>query len=127
MTQRRPRRKFTKAFKKEILAKVASGEAPADLATQHGIGVTLISSWKRQMREQELDAAVDEAPRVKQSGINPKYVRDLEEKLRESNEKLGQLFLVVEGLKKMDPRFAKNAGSFIVTGTSLGQSKRRAK
>ena len=44
---------------------------------------------------------MDQAPRVKQSGVNPKYVREQEEKLRESNEKLDQLFLIVENLKKL--------------------------
>jgi transposase-like protein len=127
MAQKRQRRKFSKEFKREILARVARGEAPAVLAEEYDLGLTMISSWKRQLRDEELDSAVDQAPRVKHSGINPKYVRHLEEKLRESNEKLGQLFLIVEDLKKTPLGSMRNASSFIVTGTPWGRSKGRVK
>lgn len=127
MAQKKQRRKFSKEFKRDILARVAQGEAPAELAKQYDLGVTMISTWKRQLRDEELDSAVDLAPRVKHSGINPKYVRQLEEKLRESNEKLGQLFLIVEDLKKTPLGSMKNASSFVVTGTSWGRSKGRVK
>ena len=121
------RRVFTVEFKKEILAKAASGEKISELARLHGLTVQIIYYWRRQLRDQELDAAVDQAPRVKQSGVSPKYVRSLEEKLREANEKLGELYIVVEALKKMEPGFTKSASSYIVTGRPWAQSKRRAK
>lgn len=94
-------------FKREILAKAATGEKISELAKRHSLTVILIYSWRRQMRDQELDAAVDQAPRVMQSGVNPKYDRGFEEKLREANEKLGELYVVVEALKKMDQRSLK--------------------
>lgn len=114
-------------FKKEIVVKAVSGEKISDLAKVHGLTVQTIYSWRRQLREYELDAAVAKAPRVAHSGINPKYVRELEEKLRESNQKLGELYLVVDALKKMDPASTKNASSYVVTGKPWAQSKRRAK
>ena len=124
---KKERRVFTKEFKKEVVARAAQGERVAELAKQHNLTVTTIYGWRRQLRDEELDVAVDKAPRVKQAGVNPKYVRDLEEKLRESNEKLGQLYLVVEALKKMDPGLTKNANSYIVTGGPWARSRRRVK
>ncbi len=127
MREKKDRRVFSTEFKKEILARAAKGEKISDLAQEHKITVQSIYSWKRQLRDQELDAAVDKAPRVKQSGVNPKYVRQLEERLRESNEKLGQLFLIVEDLKKTPLGSMKNASSYIVTGNPWVRSKGRAK
>ncbi len=118
---------YSDEFKKEILAKVAAGEKISELARLNGLSVNIIYTWRRQMRDQELDAAVDQAPRVRQSGVNPRYVRDLEEKLREANEKLGELYIVVEALKKMDPGFTRSASSYIVSGGPWARSKRRAK
>ncbi|MBX9769503.1 MAG: transposase [Bdellovibrionales bacterium] len=127
MKQDKGRRAFSSEFKKEVLAKIAKGEKISEVAKQNGITVQTIYGWKRQMRDQELDAAVDKAPRVKQTGVDPKYVRSLEEKLRESNEKLGQLFLIVEDLKKTPLGSMKNASSYIVTGKPWDQLKRRAR
>lgn len=127
MTQKRERRAFPIEFKREVLAKAADGEKVSDLANQHGLTVQTIYSWRRQLRDRDLDDAVERAPRVEQSGVNPKYVRQLEEKLRAANEKLGELYIVVEALKKMEQGSKKNANSFIATDTSWARSKRPAK
>lgn len=124
---KKDKRIFSVEFKREVLASAEQGQKIADLARLHGLTVNTIYSWRRQLRDQELDAAVERAPRVQHSGINPKYVRSLEEHLREANEKLGELYIVVEGLKKTSPAFTKSASSFIVSGSPWGQLKRRAK
>jgi len=128
MKNKKTARQFSKEFKKELVDKINSGEATmGELAEQHKIRANLLSRWKREFREGELDSAVDQAPRVQQQGVDPKYVRQLEHRLRESNEKLGELYIVVEGLKKVraDLGFTKNVNSLIVTGTSLAPLKRR--
>jgi transposase-like protein len=127
MTQNKRPRKFSVEFKREILARVDQGEKISELAIQHNLTVQTIYNWRRQLRDKDLDAVVDQAPRVEQFGVSPKYVRSLEEKLREANEKLGELYIVVEALKKMDPGSLKSASSYIVTGRPWGQLKRRAK
>lgn len=124
---KKDRRVYSEEFKKEIVAKAASGEKISDLAKAHGLTVQIIYSWRRQLREHELDQAVAKAPRVAHSGVNPKYVRELEEKLRESNQKLGELYLVVDALKKMDLVSTKSASSYVVTGKPWAPLKRRAK
>jgi len=124
---KKDRRVFSDEFKREIVAKAAGGEKISELARIHSLTVNTIYCWRRQLRDKELDQAIDQAPRVKQSGINPKYVRSLEEKLREANEKLGELYIVVEALKKMDPGSLKSASSYIVSGRPWARLKRRAK
>lgn len=130
MTQRREKRYFSLEFKKEILGKIDRREATvAQLSSQHGLSTSVIYGWRRKLRENELDVAVDQAPRVERAGVDPRYVRHLEEKIREANERLGELYIVVEGLKKIQgaPGHTKNASSFIASGMSLAQLKRRAK
>jgi transposase-like protein len=130
MTEKKEPRNFTTEFKKEIIAKIANGEATVgELSKQHNLRPNMIYRWRRELRDGEIDVKVEKAPRVEKSGVDPKYVRHLEEKLREASEELGKLYLVVEGLKKIhqDPKSTKNASSFVVTGTSWARSKGRAK
>ncbi len=124
---KKDKRVYSVEFKQEILAKARQGEKISELARVHDLTVNTIYSWRRQMRDQELDAAVEQAPRVKHSGVSPKYVRHLEEQLREANEKLGELYVVVEGLKKMDQGSTKSASSYIVSGRRWAPLKRRVK
>ena len=127
VTTKRNRRVFSDEFKREIVGKATQGAKISELAKVHGLTVQTIYSWKRQLRDHELDSAVEKAPRIKQSGVDPKYVRQLEEKLRESNEKLGEMYLIVTALKKMDLGSTKSASSYVVSGKPWAQSKRRAK
>lgn len=129
MKLRKQKRYFSPEFKEEVLNKIERGEVTvSEAAAAHDLSVTMICRWKRQARNAELDSTVDQAPRVEQSGVDPKYVRHLESKLREANEKLGELYIVVEGFKKIQSeKSMKNANSFVVTANSLAQSKRRAK
>ena len=121
------KRVYSLEFKREVLAKSQAGEKISELARVHELTVNTIYSWRRQMRDQELDGAVDQAPRVKHSGVDPKYVRHLEEQLREANEKLGELYVVVEGLKKIDQGSMKSASSYIVSGRRWARFKGRVK
>jgi len=128
MKQKKQARHFSPEFKKDLVDKINRGDiSAADAAAEHDIRGTMISRWKREAREGELDKAVDNAPRVQQLGVDPKYVRHLEQKLREANERLGELYIVVEGLKKVraDLGYTKNASSLIVTGMSSVPLKRR--
>ena len=128
MREKKKSRYFAPEFKKEIVEKILRGEMTvAEVGTLHQIGPTMISRWKKEMREGELDSAVEKAPRVSQMGVDPRYVRELEQKLREANEKLGELYVVVEGLKKVRNGlgFTKNVSSFIVSGGSSAPLKRR--
>lgn len=124
---KKEKQSYSDEFKREILAKAARGEKISELARLHNLTVGRIYSWRRQIRDQELDAAVDQAPRVKHSGVSPKYVRSLEDQLREANEKLGELYIVVEALKKMEAGPLKNASSYIVSGGPWARLRRRVK
>jgi transposase-like protein len=129
MKERKERRHFSAEFKKEILEKVAGGAISiAQLAREHDVPVGMICRWRREAREGEISRAVERAPRVEHSGVDPKYVRSLEEKLKTANEKLGELYIVVEGLKKVhDVRSTRNASSFVASGQNWDRSKGRVK
>ena len=130
MTQKREKRYFSPEFKREILGKISRGEAtPAELVQLHNLTVSMICSWRRQLREGDIDKALEKAPRVEKTGVDPRYVRHLEEKLREAHEKLGEMHLVVAALKKIQegPRSTKGASSYIVSGMSSARSRRRAR
>lgn len=127
---RRTKRQFSVEFKRQILREAESGAASvSELAARHDLTVTMICRWRRQLRDQELDQAVESAPRavVAKEGVDPRYVRELEAKLREANEKLGELYIVVEGLKKVGlaPERTKSANSFVATAATLARLKRR--
>jgi hypothetical protein len=60
--------------------------------------------------------------------VDPRYVRRLEEKLREANEKLGELYIVIEGIKKtQENKFTRNASSLTVSGQNWDRLKGRVK
>lgn len=127
---RRSRRKFSTEFKKQVVDLVARGEQTvAEAARQFDITTNTIYAWRRELRDQELDAAVASAPRtnIAKQGVDPRYVRELEMKLREANEKLGEMYIVVEGLKKVGlvPGHTKSVSSFVATQSTLARYKRR--
>lgn len=127
---RKPKRHFSIEYKKQILDEVARGDTPmTEIAAREDLTVTMICRWRRQLRDAELDSAVESAPKaeIPGEGINPRYVRELEAKLREANEKLGELYIVVEGLKKVGlvQGSMKSANSFVATQSSLARYKRR--
>jgi transposase-like protein len=128
---KRTKRQFSADFKKQILDEAAGGRSLTDLAHEHDLTVTMICRWKRQTRDGEIDSAVEAAPRaqVGTPGADLRYVRELEMKLRESNEKLGEMYVVVEGLKKIqaDSQRMRSARSFVATANTMGRLKRPAK
>ena len=129
MTGRRDRRTFSTEFKKEILNLADRGEVTiADLAKKHDLTITMICRWRRQLRDEVIEESVQNAPRIEKLGVDPRYVRQLEDQLRTANEKLGELYIVVDGLKKIQNQTpTKNASSFIVTGRSWDQRRKPAK
>ena len=130
MKTKRQSRYFSAEFKKEIIGKILRGEVTiAQVAVDHQIRPNMLSRWKREFRDGEITAAVEAAPKIQQMGVDPKYVRGLEQKLRDANEKLDELYIIVEGLKKVSlgSGSTKNASSYVVTGLSLAQSKALAK
>lgn len=129
MARRRDRRTFSTEFKKEILNLADRGEvAIADLAKKHDLTITMICRWRRQLRDEVIEESVMSAPRIEKLGVDPKYVRQLEDQLRTANEKLGELYIVVDGLKKIQSQIpTRSASSFIVTGRSWDRPKKLAK
>jgi transposase-like protein len=120
---------FSAEEKKEALEKLTQGlSTKADLAQSLGTTVGSICRWIREAREGQLDQTLEKAPRVDHLGVDPRYVRRLEEKLREANEKLGELYIVIEGIKKtQENKFTRNASSLTVSGQNWDRLKGRVK
>lgn len=128
--EKRARRQFSAEFKKIILHQIASGEKTlSDISKEHELDSNIIARWRREAREGALDARVAQAPKVERQGVDPRYVRQIEEELRKSREKIGELTMEIDILKKLDQfsQRMKNANSSAVTDVTLAQLKRRAK
>ncbi len=80
MARRRDRRTFSIEFKKEILNLADRGEvAIADLAKKHDLTITMICRWRSQLRDEVIEESVMSAPRIEKLGVDPNYVRQLED------------------------------------------------
>jgi transposase-like protein len=128
---KKQKRQFSTEFKRQILAEAADGRPLTDLAREHDLTVNMICRWRRQLRDQELDRAVEQAPRAEpgHGGAELRYVRELEAKLREANEKLGEMYVVVESLKKVRADFERmrRSSSFVATRSGMARSRGPAK
>jgi transposase-like protein len=113
------RRKFDSEFKSKIAQRVLAGEQTRNsIAREFGICPNLIKKWTEQFSNQSLDKNRSTATE-----------RLLFEENRQLKEKLGELYMQVELLKKV-PAFVqtkRSATSSIVTSSNLAQSLRGAK
>ena len=87
---RRTKRHFSSEFKNQILSEAERGTPLTELARIHDLTVTMICRWKRQLRDGEIDQTIERAPKAS-AGVDTRYVRELEMKLREANEKCAYL------------------------------------
>ena len=112
------RRKFEVGFKKQLVAEIELGRmTPGAAARQHQISPSVIKRWVDQSREGTLQAG----PSVREKA--------LERENRELKEKLAELYLQVEHLKKMGDyaRRRKSAATSVITSQNLDQFRKGAK
>lgn len=84
------RRKFTKEFKISILSDFNSGKTIAQISAEKSISPSLISKWRREYKQDPERAFVGEGK-----------ISSLEADLSESRRVIGELYLQVEFLKKV--------------------------
>jgi transposase-like protein len=104
------RRKFETGFKQQIVQEVESGLLSVSAAgRKYQISGTVIDRWRRQARQGGLEAG----PSVRERG--------LERENRELKEKLAELYLENEHLKKLGDwlRRHKSASTSVITAESL--------
>jgi transposase-like protein len=104
------RRKFEAGFKQQIVQEVESGLLSVGAASRkYQISGSVIDRWRRQARQGGLDTAPSARERV------------LERENRELKERLAELYLEVDHLKKLGDwlRRHKNGTTSVITAESL--------
>lgn len=106
------RRKFETGFKQQIIQEVESGLLSVSAASRkHQISASVIDRWRRQARQGGLDPAPSARERL------------LERENRELKERLAELYLEVNHLKKVGDwlRRHKNGTTSVITAESLAR------
>ena len=104
------RRKFETGFKKQIVGEVESGLLSVSAASRkYQISGSVIDRWRQQSRQDALESA----PSVREKA--------LERENRELKEKLAELYLEVEHLKKLGDWLCrhKSVSTSVITAESL--------
>ena len=104
------RRKFEAGFKQQIVQEVESGLLSVGAASRkYQISGSVIDRWRRQARQGGLDTAPSARERV------------LERENRDLKERLAELYLEVDHLKKLGDwlRRHKNGTTSVITAESL--------
>lgn len=106
------RRKFETGFKQQIVQEVESGLVSVSaVSRKHQISASVIDRWRRQARQGGLDT---------QPSVREKL---LERENRELKERLAELYLEVDHLKKLGDwlRRHKSVSTSVITAESLAR------
>ena len=106
------RRKFETGFKQQIVQEVESGRLSVSAASRkYQISGSVIDRWRREARQGGLDTAPSARERL------------LERENRELKERLAELYLEVDHLKKLGDwlRRHKNGTTSVITAESLAR------
>lgn len=112
------RRKFETGFKQQIIQEVESGRLSVSAASRkYQISASVIDRWRRQAGQ----AGLDSAPSARE--------RLLERENRELKERLAELYLEVDHLKKLGDwlRRHKSVRTSVITAESLARLPKGAK
>ena len=112
------RRKFETGFKQQIVQEVESGLLSVSAASRkYQISGSVIDRWRRQARQGGLEAT---------ASVREKF---LERENRELKERLAELYLEVDHLKKLGDwlRQRKNGTTSVITAESLAQLPKGSK
>jgi transposase-like protein len=112
------RRKFETGFKQQIIQEVESGLLSVSAASRkYQISGSMIDRWRRQARQGGLDTTPSARERL------------LERENRELKERLAELYLEVDHLKKLGDwlRRHKNGTTSVITAESLARLPKGSK
>ena len=112
------RRKFETGFKQQIVQEVESGLLSVSAASRkYQISGTVIDRWRRQARQGGLEAT---------ASVREEF---LERENRELKERLAELYLEVDHLKKLGDwlRRHKNGTTSVITAESLARLPKGSK
>jgi len=131
---KKPRKQYDIEYKRRIVQEYLQGEIKsAELAAREGIDRGEIYKWKTQLENLTRRDRVDELVEGGASVEQARRIRELEEQLQATQQKLAQSVvereLLEELVKKTDPSsaFAKRSSSFVDIKNALARSRGRSK
>ena len=128
---KKPRQQYDLDYKRRIVAEYLSGAISADaLAKREDLVRGQIYKWRvpleRRVRTERIETIAEtEGVSIEQA----KRIRELEEELAATQQKLAQTMLEVDLLEKLQPgsKFASATGGYIDTKRQLARLRGRAK
>lgn len=131
---KKPRKQYDLEYKRRIDQEyLQGGIKSAELAAREGIDRGEIYKWKTQLETLARRERVDELVEGGASAEQARRIRELEEQLQATQQKLAQSVvereLLEELVKKTDPNsvFAKRSSSFVDKKNALARSRGRSK
>ena len=131
---KKPRKQYDLEYKRRIVQEyLQGGIKSAEPAAREGIDRGEIYKWKTQLENLARRERVDELVEGGASAEQARRIRELEEQLQATQQKLAQSVvereLLEELVKKTDPNsvFAKRSSSFVDIKNALARSRGRSK
>lgn len=128
---KKSRQQYDLDYKRRIVAEYLSGTIPAeDLAKREGLVRGQIYKWRVQLERRDRLNRIEQIAETEGVSIEQaRRIRELEEELAATQQKLAQTMLEVDLLKKLQPNspFASVSSGYIDTKRQLARLRGRAK
>jgi transposase-like protein len=128
---KKPRKHYDLDYKRRIVTEYLAGKTPAeDIAQREGLVRGQIYKWRVQLERQDRLARIETIADTEGVSIEQaRHIRELEEELAATREKLAQTVLENDLLKKLQPSspFARKSSGYIEMKQLLARSRGRAK
>jgi transposase-like protein len=128
---KKDRQQYDLDYKRRIVAEYLSGATAAeDIAKREGLVRGQIYKWRVQLERRARTERIETIAETEGVSIEQaRRIRELEEELTATREKLAQTMLEVDLLKKLQPNspFASASSGYIDTKRLLARSRGRAK
>ena len=126
---KKSRQRYDLDYKRRIVAEYLSGTIPAeDLAKREGLVRGQIYKWRVQLERRHRMERIEQIANTEGVSIEQaKRIRELEEELAATQQKLAQSVLENELLKKLHSPFANASSGYIETKRVLARLRGRAR
>lgn len=127
---KKPRQQYDLDYKRRIVQEYLNGTSAEDLARREGLVRGQIYKWRVQLERRDRMARIETIAETEGVSIEQaRRIRELEEELAATREKLAQTVLENDLLKKLQPNspFARKSSGYIETKQLLARSRGRAK
>lgn len=128
---KKSRQQYDLDYKRRIVAEYLSGTIPAeDLAKREGLVRGQIYKWRVQLERRDRMSRIETIAETEGVSIEQaRRIRELEEELAATQQKLAQTVLEVELLKKLQPSspFARKSSGYIEMRQLLARFRGRAR